>query len=266
MEVFKGKTVDERTKEFNDPPAHLKFDLNKLKVGDSNIPLVESPAVSEKRGKIQQLTISEINQLAEEQALISAIKAEWAEYYKYMKKVQPEAFKELLSPAGVVMMDVKQELKEKHKYGMSFAEIYGYWVVVSPKTDTADFKLLMEFGLKLLNKGNMQGTESWFSIEQRGVTSADMGYGPHINILIKKLETQYFEPRRFEKMIRNHFKRVQEDIDNIRFIWFKAVNEENYNKKIKYVKGIKKDIKMESVKIDKIWRQTYNIKDYYHFT
>lgn len=209
--------------------------------------------------------MDEMNNIAMEQATIATIKKEWLDYYKILKKVEPQSYEDLFNPVGKVMLELKTGAEEKYKYGLPRGEIWGYWIVVSPKTDTADFRLLLEFGLKLLNKKNLSETESWFSIEQRGVTSQEMGYGPHINILIKRLESQYYEPKRFEKMVRNHFKRVQEDINNHRFIWFKAVNKDKFFGKIKYIKGEKKEDKMESVKIDKIWRQTFKIKDYYHF-
>lgn len=101
--------------------------------------------------------------------------------------------------------------------------------------------------------------EYLYSIEQRGDTEENMGYGIHAHILVKHKFPKFCK---LQGHFYNAFKTV---IGNIRHIDIKNCKSViDVSNRINYIKGEKKDdSKIEKVLIDRKWRQQWNIKDTY---
>lgn len=297
--VFITSTLEERVKEFNEPK--IKLDLNEMRNREEDINNAQSEFIKEEKAiyglsiidaddkmidilvdlreacikydnyckaewegsNIETRIILEAVIKGFQQALTKHVEKIVSKHIKLLKDTKSEGYKNYVHSCILKMDDMNNEMEDMKRYKINKKDIYGYWICVSPDEKNQDAYELLEKNLKLACKKGTQ--EIIFNMEQRGTTEETRGRGIHSHILMKysDKEGNRIENKHVKYMLKNVYGKLG-DIKNEHFIFFKPVTKEQYEKKLQYVKGIKKEkSKMYAVAQDKIWRETLGIQEMY---
>lgn len=145
---------------------------------------------------------------------------------------------------------------EKEDYGPKAPKGY-HFVTISPKPDIT----LEELTQKVDHWKAQTHIESVeYVYEQRSSIQDEMGTGIHIHAIVKTDA----KPSSFKTRTHNTFKNL---VGNVNRVDIKPLHYEKFiQDKRDYMKGEKTGVgKGEKVKIDKIWRSTVGLEDYYEY-
>lgn len=165
-------------------------------------------------------------------------------YMKYHKQQLDEGKYDDLGEVGIIRSQIKTDTRPMKLY----------WVTVNPKDDVT-----LETFIKRVEKYTQRKMVHAFNyaFEQRGKNMDEVGKGMHVHILIKSQDKKAW----FKRSTISSFTAI---VGNDQAIDIKQYPMEYEVEKIEYLKGNKwDDEKIESITINKIWRERKKLKTYY---
>lgn len=177
-----------------------------------------------------------------------ALKDVSTEFYKKlykMKLVLNKSNKYITKETFTEFVEVSQQFKQLHNY-------YHQFITISlPPVFKENLGKLQGLMSKLLK---WKWIDQWeYTIEQRGITPETLGEGIHIHLINKN-------PKITKRP--SHIVREVSKLFNIKknFVDVETSNDQELlETRRKYIRGEKKDTKMDAVKMDKLFRKNNNL-------
>lgn len=129
------------------------------------------------------------------------------------------------------------------------------WVTINPKESTP-LQTILKLCSTITNKTWIK--KAWYTLEQRGKTSTDMGKGIHIHMLLSEHE----KPR--SHIHREILNTVKNYVGNSLHVKVQDYPHTFLQDKLDYIQGKKWDPEKDStLGVDKVWRQTNSLENFY---
>lgn len=178
-----------------------------------------------------------------------------------IKKQNWDLLKQDYCTRSIEAMQYLQLLQDEDSVGCSTADLYGFWITITPDHETKDpIHLLQRCAEKICRKKGI--SKFIYTFEQTGDSQETMGYHPHVHILVERsITNQGGEPNKLKKGIDQTIKSFFKDKHNT---LIKPQKKGKEHVRIQYCQGFKSDkMKENALQIDKLWRSKNSLKDYY---
>lgn len=180
-------------------------------------------------------------------------------YLKAIQDAEAAVIRQRVQAGDYEGMPELQEImsKLKHKRGNGGSLHLHYFVTVNCKPDVqlAELKKKVQ---KYVRRKMVRKVE--YVYEQRGAHEGEMGKGMHCHMLVTQRGDMFDGV--FKTNTRNTFKTLVGNVDT--HVDMRPVAEKFLEDKRSYMRGIKtQDGKAEKVAMDRVWRKTNNLEDYY---
>jgi predicted small secreted protein len=158
--------------------------------------------------------------------------------------------------------EIEKKIKNTKKTDRKEGKTRDYWITINPP-ETSTLENMLKDTERFVNRAIVE--KYMYCVEQRSDNEEEIGRGKHIHLYFKIHEENYEPPSKIIKYLKSTFKKLLNV--NTKALWIQPLKEEYVKDKIDYMLEKNKDGEHEEKErksqMDKIYRETNNLDDYY---